>query len=70
MASPVRLQIQKPVVNISVEKLAQELEGLAQTQVRREQRPHLAGWSQGPGRGDGVGVPGLGRGLRAPVTEG
>ena len=57
-------------MNISVEKLAQELERLSQTQVRREQRPHMAGWSQRPGRGDGVGVPGLRRGLRAPATEG
>lgn len=46
LASPVCLQIQKPVVNTNVEKLAQELEGLAQTQVRRGQRPHWAGRSQ------------------------
>jgi hypothetical protein len=37
--SPVFPQIQKPVVNTDMWQLAQELEGLAQAQVRREQRP-------------------------------
>ena len=46
LASPACLQIQKPVVNTGMEKLAQELEELAQTQVRRDQRPHWAGRSQ------------------------
>lgn len=41
------LQIQKPVVNTSVEQLAHELEGLAHSQVRREQRPLHEGRSQG-----------------------
>lgn len=39
LASPVYLQIQKPVVNTNVEKLAQELEGLARTQVRKTRDP-------------------------------
>ncbi|XP_034515456.1 prominin-2 isoform X4 [Ailuropoda melanoleuca] len=40
------VQIQKPVVNTNMEKLAQELEELARTQVRRGQRHHWAGRSQ------------------------
>lgn len=54
-AFPVCLQIQKPVVNTNMEKLAQELEELARTQVRRGQRPHWAGRSQRPGRWERVG---------------
>lgn len=39
LVSPVFPQIQKPVVKTDMWQLAQELEGLAQAQVRREQRP-------------------------------
>lgn len=39
LVSLVFLQIQKPVVKTDMEQLAQELEGLAQAQVRRERRP-------------------------------
>lgn len=41
LVSPVFPQIQKPVVKTDMEQLAQELEGLAQAQVRREQRETL-----------------------------
>lgn len=47
----ISFQIQKPVVNTNMEELAQELEGLAHTQVSREQRPHEAGRSQGKAQG-------------------
>lgn len=39
LVSPVFPQIQKPVVKTDMGQLAKELEGLAQAQVRREQRP-------------------------------
>lgn len=63
-------------MNTNMEKLAQELEGLAQTQVRREQRPHRAGRSQGKawalGEGQWLNWGGgetKGRGLRASMRE-
>jgi hypothetical protein len=43
---PICPQIQKPVVKTDMHQLAQELEGLAEAQVRREWRPHWAGSSQ------------------------
>lgn len=43
------LQIQEPVVKANMEKLAHELEGRAQAQVRRKQRPQWACRSQGEG---------------------
>lgn len=39
LVSPVFVQIQKPVVKTDMEQLAQELEELAQAQVRREKGP-------------------------------
>lgn len=69
-------QTEKPVVNTSVEKLAQDLEGLARSQVRREQGPRRAGRSQGEAvLWEGVRVVGLGRGrghrqgIEAPTSE-
>lgn len=47
LASPVHLQIQRPVVKTSTEQLAQELEGLAQAQVRGKQGPHWAAGEMG-----------------------
>lgn len=70
MAFPVCLQIQKPVVNTNMEKLAQELEELARTQVRRGQRHHWAGRSQREAREVGEGrVLGLGRGMKAKAGD-
>lgn len=71
LASPVCLQIQKPVVNTNVETLAQELEELARTQVRGDQGPHWAGrgqrevWEVGE-----VGWLGLGRVMKAKAGDG
>lgn len=68
------LQIQKPVVNTNMEKLAHELEGLAQTQVRRKQGRQESGRDLRGRRGwewlDRVrGDKGSGRELRAPTRE-
>lgn len=67
---PICLQIQKPVVNTDMEKLAQELEGLAQSQVKREQGPHWAGSSQGEALAVGEGGSGwTAEGMRAEAGD-
>lgn len=65
------LQIQKPVVNTNVEKLAQELEELAQTQVRKEQGRRSQGeaWVVGEGRSGWTGCRGAGGGRRAEAGD-
>lgn len=71
LASPVHLQIQRPVVKTSTEQLAQELEGLAQAQVRGKQGPPLGSRRNGGlGRQERVGgCEGKGRGLRTTTSE-
>lgn len=67
MVSLVFPQIQKPVVKTDMRHLAQELERLAQAQVRREQRPFSqtaikrkiwAGGARDAGIGEGTGAHG------------
>lgn len=63
-------QTEKPVVNTSVEKLAHDLEGLARSQVRREQGPRRACRNRGEACAVGGGGSGwTGKGARAQAGD-